>query len=124
MGMRRRTGCRGVVFSALCLGLAVLLGCCGRAPTPGPAATAVLVDMDGVRHGLPQAEASYLAGIVAAVPDTDTPDHIALDPPYRVILDGLDLALGSDELTLMHRDGTRTWNAPGVRSRLLKAVGK
>jgi len=122
--MRQSTCCRVIVFIALILSLVLPLGCRRDLPASAPPATAVLVDMDGVRHRLPQAEADYLAGIAAATPDTDTPDHIALDPPYRVIVDGVDLALRPDELTLMHGDGTRTWNAPGVQQRILKTVGK
>lgn len=122
--MTRLTTCRVIGVSALILSLVLPLGCSGNAPEPAPPATAVLVDMDGVRHRLPQEEADYLAGLVAARPDTDTPDHLALDPPYRVIVNGVDLALRPDELTLMHRDGTRTWNAPGVQKRVLEAVAK
>lgn len=104
--------------------LALPPGCRVRPPIVSPAATAVLVDMEGIRHALPQAEADALAALIAATPDVDTPDHISLDPPYRVIVNGLDLALQNDELTLMHRRGTKRWKAPGVQARILASVQK
>ena len=124
MSMRRTTGLGVVLLSALTLGMVLPLGCSGSPPASPPPASAVLIDMDGVRHRLPQAEADFLAGIVAAAPDTDSPDSLSLDPPYRVIVDTRDLALQPDELILMHRDGTKRWSAPGVQQRILKVVGK
>ena len=94
----------------------------GDSAAPAAQATAILVDMDGVRHRLPQAEANFLAGLTSAKPDVDTTDHLSLDPPYRVIVDGVDLALEPDELILMHRGGTRQWNSSGVRARILAAA--
>lgn len=99
----------------------VLCGC-ERSAAPAAVATAFLVDMDGVRHRLPQAEADSLNGLVSARPDGDTTDHINLDPPYRVIVNAIDLALEPDELILMHRGGTKRWNSSGVRARILAAA--
>jgi hypothetical protein len=94
-----------------------------KSATPASSATAILIDMDGVRHELPQSEAEFLAEVVSTQPDVDTTDHITLDPPYRVILNGDDLALEPDELILMHRGGAKSWNSSGVRARILAAVG-
>jgi hypothetical protein len=88
-----------------------------------PAATAFLIDMDGAKHWLPKGETDFLSGVVSRRPDVETTDHISLDPPYRVVVDELDLALEPDELILMHRGGTKTWNSSGVRDRILAAVG-
>jgi hypothetical protein len=88
-----------------------------------PAATAFLIDMDGAKHRLPMAETSFLAGVVSRRPDVDTADHIKFDPKYRVIVDGVDLALQPDELILMHRGGTKSWNSSGVRARILASAG-
>ena len=85
--------------------------------------TAFLVDMDGVRHRLSQTEADFLAGLVSAKPDVDTPDRIKLDPKYRVIIDEVDLALQPDELILKHRGGTKFWRSTGVRARILAVAG-
>ncbi len=76
--------------------------------------------MDGVRHRLSQTEADFLAGLVSAKPDVDTPDRIKLDPKYSVIVDGVDLALQPDELILLHRGGTKIWKSAGVRTRILR----
>lgn len=63
-----------------------------KSATPATPATAFLVDIDAVRHRLSQTEADFLARLASAQPDVDTTDHISLDPQYRVILDGVDLA--------------------------------
>ena len=122
--MRAPTISRAIALSMVMLGLVPMSGCRENAAVRAPAPVAVLIDMDGVRHRVPQAESDYLAGLVAATPDTDASDHLSLDPPYRVIVDGLDLALQPDELILMHRGGTKRWIAPGVRQRVLSAVDK
>jgi len=96
-------------------------GASPAAQNPGP--TANLVDMKGVRHRLPQADADFLAGLVSEKPDVDTTDHIALDPPYRVLVNDVDFALEPHELILMHKGGTRLWKSSGVRERILKAAG-
>jgi len=93
-----------------------------KSAAPTSPATASLVDMNGGKHRLPQAEADFLAALVSARPDADTTDHISLDSPYRVIVDKVDLALEPDGLILMHRDGTRHWKSPGVRVRVLAAA--
>ena len=110
------------ILTVFVTALPILIGC-ERSAAPASPASAILVDMDGVRHRLPQAEADFLAKVVAVQPDVDTTDHISLDPPYRVIVDGDDLALEPDELILMHRGGTKSWNSSAVRARVLAAAG-
>ncbi len=88
-----------------------------------PAATAVLIDTDAARHWLPKAESDFLAAVVARKPDVETTDQLSLDPPYRVIVNELDLALEPDELILMHGGGTTRWKSPGVRDRILTQAG-
>jgi|GEM_PF-3204756 len=89
----------------------------------GEEISAFVIDMDAARHELPQAELDFLFDLIAREPDVDTPDHINLDPPYRVIVESLDLALEPDELILMHKNGTKRWKSAGVRNRILASVG-
>lgn len=95
---------------------------CGKSGARPAAATAFVVDMDGVIRRLPQAEADFLTGLVSARPDGDTTDQISLDPAYRLIVDGLDLALEPHELVLTHRGGAKRWSSSGVRARIPAAA--
>ncbi len=86
-----------------------------------PVSTACLIDTDGVRYWLPKAETKFLSDVISA--DVDITAPVSLKPSYTVIIDGVDFALEPDELIWMVPDGTKRWNSPGVRQRILTAAG-
>ena len=83
-------------------------------------AGATLIDMDGVRHQIPQSEASFLEELLAGNPKDGGP--ISLKPKYELVIEDVKYALEPNAVIHMLKGGTKTWESPDIQNRILSAA--